>query len=96
MQTGNTTPEHFIATIRDSFKDAEYVYLNGSCFEFYKILKCVFPDAEPYYDAVTCHIFTKIGSGYYDIRGRIRPTLEVCDPLRNRPDTVRKIHRWRP
>lgn len=94
--TGMNDISSFIATIRDSFHNAEHVYMHGSCFEFYKILKHVFPDAEPHYDEVVGHVYTKIGSGFYDIRGRVKPPKKGFVALRNRPDIARKLHRWKP
>ena len=62
--------ESFIATIRDSFIGSQQVYTEGSCYHFYLILKCVYPEAEPYYDAD--HIITKIGNSFYDITGEVQ------------------------
>ena len=39
----------------------------GNCYQFYKILKSVFKDAEAYYDSN--HVWTKIDGKFYDIRG---------------------------
>lgn len=58
-----------IDAICNSFDDAVKVYTNGGCFQFYLILRSVFPDAKPYYDSN--HIITRIGDRYYDITGRI-------------------------
>lgn len=63
------SPLNFIRTIRKSFIGAEIVYMEGSCYQFYKILKCVFPDAIAYYDSN--HVITKIGNKYYDINGEV-------------------------
>ncbi len=57
----------FIRTIRESFIGSSTVYTRGSCFQFYRILKLVFPEAEAYYDMN--HVITKIGVHYYDING---------------------------
>lgn len=64
------TVESFIAKIRDSFIGAQQVYTEGSCYHFYLILKEVFPEAEPYYDAD--HVITKIDNKFYDITGEIQ------------------------
>jgi hypothetical protein len=57
----------FIETVRESFEGASKVYTRGSCYQFYLILKRVFPEAEAYYDL--SHVITKIGDEYYDING---------------------------
>lgn len=64
------SPLKLIASIRNSFPGATYVYTHGSCYEFYKILKSVFADAEPYYSDKEGHVYTKIGKYFYDIKGR--------------------------
>lgn len=58
---------NFIKTIRESFGSSIVVYTMGNCYQFYEILKVVFPDAEPYYSGG--HVFTKIGDKFYDING---------------------------
>lgn len=65
----------FIASIRNSFEGSERVYTNGSCYQFYKILKQVFPDAEAYYDSY--HVITEIGGRYYDITGEVERTRHL-------------------
>lgn len=62
--------EKFIATVRDSFIGSQQVYTEGSCYYFYLILKRVFPEAKPYYDAD--HVITKIGDKFYDITGEVQ------------------------
>lgn len=63
---------HFIKTIRNSFGGSKYVYTNGSCYQFYKILKLVFPQAIGYYNSD--HVITKINGRYYDITGEVKET----------------------
>ncbi len=60
----------FITTIRESFTGSDIVYTKGSCYQFYKVLKIVFPTAEAYYDSN--HVITKIGKYYYDITGEVK------------------------
>ena len=47
------------------------IYTKGSCFELYKILKVLWPNAVPYYDGD--HIITRIDIEYYDITGKTIP-----------------------
>lgn len=70
-----TTPLEFIKTVRESFGNADYVYLNGSCYHFYKILKQVFPKAEAYFNSD--HVITKIDGKYYDITGVVKKTNHI-------------------
>ena len=59
----------FIETIRTSFIGSETVYTQGSCYQFYKILKSVFPQANAYYDSN--HVITEIEGNFYDITGQV-------------------------
>lgn len=63
--------EDFIRSVRDSFSGAEYVYMNGSCYRFAKILKGVYPEGEllENFD----HVYFKLDHKYYDIRGEVYP-----------------------
>jgi hypothetical protein len=58
---------NFIKTIKDSFLGSEFVYTEGSCYKFFKILQSVFPNAEAYYNEF--HTITKINNKFYDING---------------------------
>jgi len=62
--------EKFIESIRNSFEDSIKVYTQGSCYEFYLILKQVFPKAIAYYNED--HVITRIGNKYYDITGEVK------------------------
>jgi hypothetical protein len=70
-----------ISTIRSSFGGSIAVYTCGNCYQFYEILKSIFPDAKPYYDGN--HIWTKINNEFYDIRGKnvIESNLTYVDDL---------------
>ena len=59
----------FIKTIRDSFEGSINVYTEGSCYQFYRILKEVFPESVAFYDGY--HVITEIEGRYYDITGEI-------------------------
>lgn len=62
--------EEYISTIRNSFSGSVKVYTEGSCYQFYKILKIAFPQAEAYYNSD--HVITKIGNRFYDITGEVQ------------------------
>ena len=61
-----------IKTIRESFIGAEYVYTHGSCFQFYRILKKLYPETCAYYDGD--HVISMIGNRMYDITGEVKNT----------------------
>jgi hypothetical protein len=58
---------NIIKSIRESFGSSIAVYTMGNCYQFYEILKSIYPNAEAYYDGN--HIWTKIDGRFYDIRG---------------------------
>lgn len=72
---------NLIKAIRDSHPDMVYLYTQGQCYNFYKILKAVYPNAEAWYAQVEGHVYTKIGSLWYDIRGEHTQVPEDCKPL---------------
>jgi hypothetical protein len=81
-----------IKCCRDSFPDSVKVYTNGSCFRFFKILKSVFRDSEPYYNIVEGHVITKINDRYYDITGEISP--KGYFPMTNEPNILNDANEW--
>lgn len=85
--------ENLITAIRNSFPGATTVYTKGACFEFYKILKSVFPDAEPYYDHHEGHVYTKIDNKYYDIDGRLFDVPDMEYMLKSK-HLMKQVHRW--
>jgi len=60
---------NLITSIRDSFMGSQSVFNYGSCYQLYKILKTVFPEAKPLINLDGQHIVTNIGGINYDING---------------------------
>lgn len=58
-----------IKTIRESFVGSELVFLNGSCYSFYKILENMHP-VKPYYS--NSHIVCELNGYFYDITGEVK------------------------
>jgi hypothetical protein len=69
----------FIEEVDNSNPVIRDIFLNGSCFNFYHILKVVFPSSVCYYSQVAGHVITRIGDCYYDITGEV---LGVDDYVR--------------
>jgi hypothetical protein len=63
---------NFINTLRNSFDGGDEVYLSGSCYHLYKILKTIFPNAECYFSNMHDHVITKIDNTFYDIKGVVK------------------------
>ena len=66
-QSDNIKINDFIKSIRESFDSSVAVYSFGNCYQFYEILKIIYPDAEAYYDGN--HVWTKIDNRFFDIYG---------------------------
>lgn len=59
-----------ITAIRESHRDMVYLYTEGQCYNFYKILRSIFGvGVECWYDSVVGHVYSKIGDVWYDING---------------------------
>lgn len=58
-----------IRVLKHSHKSIATIFTEGACFEFYKFLKHLYPEAEPWYDG--SHVYTKIDGYFYDITGGI-------------------------
>jgi len=59
----------FLRELRNSHPTIREIYLKGSCYNLYIVLKTIFPQAEVYYDGD--HIITLIDKRFYDIRGEV-------------------------
>ena len=64
-------PIDIINVMRNSDSYIEDIYLNGGCYQFYKILKTIFPGAQPYINERKDHIATLIDNNLYDITGKV-------------------------
>lgn len=61
--------ENFIAIIRESHSQMVNIFSKGSCWNFFLILRKIYPDAIPYDNQN--HIVTKINGRFYDITGDV-------------------------
>lgn len=71
MTTQTLTPTRFLSLLRKS--DPKFMvdlYTNGGCYHLFTLLQAIWPEAEAWFSAFESHVYTKIGSGYYDIEGR--------------------------
>ena len=68
----------FIDTLRNADYFVKHIFLNGGCYQFYKIVKSVFPEARPYIKGYPecAHVVAVIGNNCYDINGRYDGTPE--------------------
>lgn len=61
----------FLKELKYSYKDMDRVFLEGSCYRLYKILKVVFPMAKALYSDEEGHWITEIDGDYFDINGEL-------------------------
>lgn len=87
----------FIAALRTSWVDMEYLFTNGQCYNFALIVRSIRPQAVVHYDQVEGHVYVEVGGRLYDIRGVLPlpahryPGIPVLDHKRGH-----KPHRWGP
>lgn len=62
-------PEEFIGQLKKLHPQLVESCTYGNCYQFYLLLKMVFPEAEAYYDSN--HVITKINGRFYDINGEV-------------------------
>lgn len=89
--------DSIIAAIRNSFNDAVKVYTEGSCFQFYLIIKSICPYAEPWYDSIVGHVYAKVGDKFYDINGQLKDEELIGDlwDLRDEPNIYKRAGEWK-
>lgn len=85
--------ERFLARLRDVHPIIPVIFQHGACFELYRIMREIWPLAEPWYTDREGHCYIRIHGRFYDIRGH-HP--HVCPDIQ-RMDAVmqRKAFRWR-
>lgn len=86
------TPNQIIAAIRIGIKHAEHRFKNGGCFQLYRVLKQLYPQAVPWY--AFGHVYTEIDGTWYDIDGSKPQAPEGAMLLA--PETMlhAKAHGW--
>lgn len=84
--------EKLCAVIRAAHPDMVDLFCYGQCYNFFLILRTVYPQAEPWYDQIEGHVYTRIGKFWYDVRGKHLRVSEACQPLDHKRGD--KPHRW--
>lgn len=85
------TPIQIISAIRLGIINSGNRFQSGGCFQLYRILKSLFPEAVALYDGN--HVYTQIGNVAYDINGdhEIKPHW---NRLEDDPMIFAKAHEW--
>jgi hypothetical protein len=86
--------ERFINLIRDTHSSIETIYCYGGCYQFFLILREMYPTAEAWYSWQEGHVYTKIGKYWYDIRGKY---LKIDKDARKmgKDEFIRRPDRWK-
>lgn len=79
----------FIENIRETYGENRFLY--GDCFKLFAMLRREFPSALPY--LADCHVYTRIGDGFYDITGRVTPPETMTELWHDR-HKIRKACGW--
>ncbi len=60
------------------------VFVQGSCYQLFLILRSLFPQAKCLYDFKNAHVYTDIDGVIYDIRGEFKGDTGVFEPMGKR------------
>lgn len=94
-------PLTVINALRESDQYISIIYMNGGCWQFHKVLKVIFPAAEPFKVSINPtiridyfdHVVTKIGDRYFDITGEVHlGQFQFSLPME--PGDVEKAEQW--
>lgn len=82
----------FLAALRGAHPDTVALFTEGACYELWKIMRVIWPEAVPMYSQQEGHVYIEIDGRLYDIRG-----LHLRAPADLRPldhNNVDRPHRW--
>lgn len=82
-------PEKFLARLREAHPEIEGIFLEGGCFELFRIMRTLWPQARPWHDIVAGHVYVEVDGDLYDIRGKVA----VSNPM-HPVSRGAKAHRW--
>lgn len=85
----------FINILKDVHPVMVEIFTNGGCYEFFRLLKIHYEEAEPWYDWASGHAYVKIDNRYYDINGVHDTVPEITSPLSDEPNVLNKAHTWK-
>lgn len=59
----------FIDTVRDAHPDMLPLFMDGQCYNFFRVIREIRPQAEAWYSWCEGHVYVRVGRCFYDIRG---------------------------
>ena len=96
ITTAIDTPLRIIAAISIGIKNSRKRFTDGGCFQLYRVLKELYPEAEAWYDYVDGHVYTRIGDTLYDIGGayHCEGESQTLTPLSKDIKVYADAHEW--
>ena len=82
---------NFLRTLRESDFYIEHIYTRGGCYQLYKILKTLWPEAQPYAlgkGKGMAHVATKICGLLWDISGEVMDGDNEFHPMTHEEMTI--------
>lgn len=64
-------------------------FQQGDCFLFHKILKTSYPEARPFYEPVSGHVYTLLLDRLWDSKG------QYMYPMDSEPSLIKKAESWK-
>lgn len=78
---------NFLRELKASDETIARIFLKGSCFRLYKILKVIYPQAQALYSHSDGHWIVKIDEYYYDINGKISEKYVEDQEYKTEPES---------
>lgn len=86
------TFERIAEIMRETHPDMVRIFTNGGCYQFYRLLHAVNPQAEAYHDGAGSHIFARLENTVFDISGARGVGRLV--PLTTEPRILNNAKSW--
>lgn len=88
--------EKFLARLRDAHPSMPDIFKYGGCFELFRILRVLYPNAEAWYAWQQGHVYTKIGEYWYDIDGKhVKIIDKIAFKRMDDPGQVHRAFKWK-
>lgn len=78
--------------LRKAHPDMVHLFRNGGCYQLWKIVRTVFPEAECLYSQIEGHVYIGLDGALFDIEGRHLHRPRDLAPLDHRISHA--PHRW--
>lgn len=82
----------FLAVLRDVHPDMCSLFLEGQCYNLWRLIRVNHPKAVCLYSPTEGHVYIKLNDSFYDIRGRVHLVPHDLEELDHQRGD--KPHRW--